>query len=186
MTVPARHRTPSGFSLLELLVVIAIMAVVASAGAMALTGGSKSVRGAASVAASLFNQARTEAILRGSETLVLVDTNYVPSRPDTYVRMAIYSTNEGLLSKWTLVPGRAAVHPDKTTRNLTNITGINNGNKSGQYLFFRYLPNGQASIAGSGGQFVLKPSAGGSNELAGFRVQRMGRVTFFEDPSAIP
>ena len=87
-----RHRTlNAAFSLLELLVVIAIMAIIAGAGVVALGGaGGRSPQGAASIASSVFNLARTEAIMRGTDTLVLVGGMTVGTLFTIFVVPAIY------------------------------------------------------------------------------------------------
>jgi len=34
-------------------------------------------------------------------------------------------------------------------------------------------------------QFVVSPSVGGTNQLYGFKIHRMGKMTFFDNPNDI-
>ncbi len=195
-----RFERSNAFSLVELLVVIAIIAIMATAGTVALTSGGNSVQSASSAAASLFTMARTEAILRRTNTLVLVDTAYNAQRPDNFLRRmtVVYSTNGGAswtqATRWTALPGNAFFNRDASagtgTLPTTNIPSLPGANGSGPYVYYEFLPNGQTSSrqlfvvsrgTAPGGQFQEI----NSTNRAGFVLQRMGRPTFFQSYSEV-
>ncbi len=185
-----------GFSLVELLVVVAILGLMAGAGAVALGGGAKSLQGSAAAASTIFGLARTEAILRNSDVLVLVDTSFNPAKPDNYLRrMAVYSeaTNgAGQIAKWTTLPGNAYFNEALSLASgTTNIPNLPGSTGMGTYTFYKFKPNGQSD---GRAQFVI--SAGsvrngsfleqGTNSRYGFVIHKMGKQTFFADASSIP
>jgi len=183
----------AAFSLLELLVVIAIIAIMAAAGAMALGGsGGKSLNGAAAVASSMFTQARTEAIMRGSGGVVrvIVDADNTSQRPDSYLRRmaVIYSTNSGTswdaAAKWVTLPANASFNTNKSTTSLSmTSSGLPGAFGSKTFFYYEFKPNGQMNTSA---QFVVSPSVGGTNQLYGFKIHRMGKITFFDNPDDIP
>lgn len=179
------------FSLLELLVVIAILGIMAVAGAAALGGsGGKSLQNAASVASSFFSVARSEAILRRVPVRVVVDADSSRPGSESYLRRmaVIYSTNGGttwdVASRWTTLPANAKFNADLST--VTNATmsysGLSGAQGSQRFYYYEFQPNGQIP---SSPQFVVSPLAGGTNQLYGFKVFRMGKLAFLNDPSAI-
>lgn len=187
-------RLPTAFSLIELLVVVAIVAVMAAA----LSGGSKSLSGATSTASTLFGLARTEAIMRRVPTRVIVDTAYDPLKPDNYLRrMAVVVRNDAntgweQVSRWTQLPGQAFYNQDASRKhNSETISGLLGEAGDGPYEYFEFSPSGQAKERA---QFVLSKGIvqggafqeSGSDSRAGFYLHRMGKPTFFTDPSEIP
>ena len=180
----------SAFSLLELLVVIAIIAIMAAAGAMALGGsGGKSLNGAAAVASSMFTQARTEAILRRVPARVIVDADNTSQRPDSYLRRmaVIYSTNSGTswdsAAKWVTLPANASFNTNKSTQQSMTCSEPPGALGSKTFYYYQFEPNGQMITSS---QFVVSPSVGGTNQLYGFKIHRMGKMTFFDTPNDIP
>jgi len=182
----------AAFSLLELLVVIAIIAIMAAAGAIALGGsGGKSLNGAASVASSVFTLARTEAILRGSRGIVrvIVDADNTSQSPDTYLRRmaVVYSTNSGAswdsAAKWVTLPANACFNTAMSTKQDMTFSGLPGSVGAKTFYYYQFEPNGQMNPSS---QFVVSPSAGGTNQLYGFKIHRMGKMTFFDNPSDIP
>lgn len=77
MTVFSFHKRKDAFSLVELLVVIAILAMMAGLGASGLQGvaGGSGVQGAVDLTAGIIEQARTEAVLRGNGSRVLINAD---------------------------------------------------------------------------------------------------------------
>ena len=185
------------FTLLELLVVIAIIGIMATAGAVSLGSGSQSLQGASSIVSSIFGQARTEAIMRGTPVRVIVDTVYNSSRPDNYRRrVALVASADGgstwqQIGRWTLIPGQAFFNAEMSRPNGTmSLAGLP-GAGSGTYGYYEFLPNGQAA---SRGQVVLSAGtvvAGNFQERSpgsrsGFFIHKLGKPTFFADPASIP
>jgi prepilin-type N-terminal cleavage/methylation domain-containing protein len=196
MKSPKRHSL--AFSLIELLVVVAILGIMAAAGSAALTGSSKSLSGATSVASTLFGLARTEAIMRRVPARVIVDTVYDPAKPDNYLRrMAVIVRNEAgtgweQVSRWTQLPGNAFYNKDASRKHdLDSIPGLAGGAAVGPYEYYEFSPNGQAV---GRAQFVLSRGivqGGTFQEMsaasrAGFFLHKMGKPTFFSDPTEIP
>ncbi len=188
-----RHRTlNAAFSLLELLVVIAIMAIIAGAGVVALGGaGGRSPQGAASIASSVFNLARTEAIMRGTDTLVLVDTTYDSAKPDNFLRrMTVTDTTGKLLTRWTTLPSGAYFNQSLSAAGTTNFSG--NPQLPGTCAYFKFKSNGQIDNPAAA-RFIVSPGSVtggtfqeiGTNKRYGFKIHKMGKLTFFEDPASI-
>lgn len=195
MKTPSRI---SAFSLIELLVVVAILGIMAAAGSVALTGGSQSLSGAASTASTLFGLARTEAIMRRVPARVIVDTVYDPAKPDNYLRrLAVVVRNEAgsgweQVSRWTPLPGKAFYNSGASRKHSSEaIPGLAGGAAAGPYEYFEFSPNGQAA---GRAQFVLSKGSlkggafeeAGNRSRAGFYLHKMGKPTFFADPSEIP
>jgi len=191
-------RKKSAFSLIELLVVVAIVGIMAAAGSVALSSGSKSLSGATSTASTVFGLARTEAIMRRVPARVIVDTEYDPAKPDNYLRrMAVVvrnDTNTGWeqVSRWTPLPGQAFYNQDASRKHDSEaISGLLGGAGTGPYEYFEFSPSGQAKERA---QFVLSKGIvqGGtfqeidSDSRAGFYLHKMGKPTFFKDPAEIP
>ena len=183
----------SAFTLIELLVVITIIGIMAVAGAAALGGNSKSLQGATAAASTVFGLARTEAILKNSDVLVLVDTSYNPAKPENYLRrMTVVTTNGTQIAKWTTLPGNAYFNEQWSTKtNSTNVSNLPGAAGSGPYKFYKFKANGQAD---GHAQFVLSTGtlSGGAfttnanSTLYGFYIHKMGKHTFFTDPASIP
>ena len=188
-------RASAAFSLLELLVVIAIIAVVASVGVMALGGpGGRAPQGGAAVASSVFNLARTEAIMRGTDTLVLIDTTYNAAKPDNYLRrmtVAVVDSNLTPLTRWTTLPTGAYFNQGLSESGSTNFSG-NPQLPSGTYAFYRFKSNGQIDNT-SGSRFIVSPGTVnggtfqeiGTGKRYGFKIHKMGKLTFYDDPASI-
>lgn len=186
-----KTRLTAAFSLLELLVVIAIMAIIAGAGVVVLGGaGGRSPQGAAAIASSVFNLARTEAIMRGTDTLVLIDTGYDSANPDNFLRRMTAADSTGkLLARWTTLPAGAYFNQSLSAAGTTNFSG--NPQLPGTCAYYKFKSNGQ--IDSSSAQFVVSPGAivggafqeTGTNKRYGFVIHKMGKLTFFDDPAAI-
>ena len=177
----------AAFSLLELLVVVAIIAMMAGAGVAALGGGGgRGPQGAAAVASSVFNLARTEAILRSAETFVVIDTS--PSS-ENYLRRLSVATNGSRIAQWTTLPSMA--YFNETLSTSAGTINLPDGSQTLACKYYKFLPNGQ--LDGSSLQFVVSPGAiisgnfqeSGTNKRYGFKIHKMGKLTFFNDPSEI-
>jgi len=195
MKTPAK--LSAAFSLIELLVVIGIIAIMATAGVVALGGGSKSVQSAATAASSVFSMARTEAILRRVPVRVIVDTSYNAAKPDDYLRrIAVVAKKEDTtdwepISQWMRLPANAFFNPDVSKRyGSGSMTGV--GGNGTSFAYFEFLPNGQASSPRA--QFIVTRGALAGDQFSelgtanrsGFVVHKLGRMTFFNDPADIP
>lgn len=196
-TKPSRA---SAFSLIELLVVIAILGVMATAGAVALSGSAKSLQGATAAASSMFGLARTEAILRRAPVRLIIDTSFNASKPENYLRRMMIvaptitngSTNwDRQISKWTTLPANAFFNSDMSkTHGQVSISGLPGATGAGSYEYYEFGPNGQSPARA---QFVLSSgSLNGStfveaNEQSryGFFLHRIGKQTFFADAAGI-
>lgn len=193
MKIQRSNCSTRAFSLVELLVVIGIIALISGIGAVAMRDGGHSVQSAANAASSLFSLARTEAILRGTEVRVVVDTNYQPSQPQNFLRRVGVAAlredgNWEMISRWTSLPGNVFFH-----RELSASHGVESmpGLGAGSLDYFAFRPNGQAVEPRS--QFVV--AGGEQNEgvflehgdgnRSGFFVHRLGRISFFQSPSEI-
>lgn len=152
------------------------------------------MQAAATAASSIFNLARTEAILRRTEVRVIVDSNYKASQPENYLRrLAVAARNEDgsweLITRWQTLPGNAFFNPA-----LSQEHGIEEmpGTITGALMFFEFRPNGQASEPR--GQFIVargRQEDGvfiehGESNRSGFFVHRLGKISFFQSPSDIP
>jgi len=137
---PPRPLCGHAFSLVELLAVVGIVAIlsVAAVPVMRGLGGSQSSRATASILVSALEQARTAAILSGTNAyLVLPDANF-PATNYRFVSYAVlrppvdldaddrddFQTNVSLpnwvlLSKWERLPGDLLFSSDRLT-SLTN------------------------------------------------------------------
>lgn len=192
-TLPDGMKTQSlsadAFSLIELLMVIAIIAVLAGVGVAAFGGGGgRGPQGAAIVASSVFNLARTEAILRGTDTLVVIDTT--PSSANYLRRMSVVldGTSNQLIASWTVLPSTACFNQSLSVPAISSTTF---SNLPGTYDAYKFKANGQ--LSGSSAQFVVSQGAvmsgtfqeSGTNKRYGFKIHKMGKLTFFNDPSEI-
>ena len=157
--------------------VVAIIAVVAGAVVAALGGGgSRGPQGAAAVASSVFNLARTEAIMRCVDTFVVVDTTYNSTKPDTYLRrMAVADTNGALIAQWTTLPSSAYfLETLSTPAGTMSLSG-----QTGSFAYYKFKSNGQ--LDGGSAKFVvtLGSANGGifqesdSNKRYGFKIHKM-------------
>ncbi len=186
------HRnSESAFSLIELLVVIAIIAILAGLGGMALGGaGGRAPQSAAVMASSVFNLARTEAIMRGEDMLVIVDIT--STNADNFLRrMSVHDTSTNLRAPWSTLPSPAFFN--QSSSSPLGTTNLTIGGKSGTYAFYRFKSNGQLDHSGGTARFVVSPGAvvggtfevTGTNKSYGFVIHKLGKLTFIDDPASI-
>lgn len=187
-----RRFYPSAFSLVELLVVIAIIAILVGLGGMALGGaGGRAPQSAAVMASSVFNLARTEAIMGGEDMLVLVDIT--PDTDGCLRRMSVRDagTNGTNRAPWTTFPSPAFFN--QSLSSPLGTTNLTIGGKAGTYAFYKFKSNGQLNHPSGSAKFIVSPGSvdsgvfreTGTNKRYGFLVHRMGKLTFYDDPSAI-
>lgn len=180
------HRpVTAAFSLLELLIVIAIIAILASVGVVSLgVAGGKGAQSASVVASSVFNLARTEAIMRGTDTLVVVD---VTPTSANYLRRMSVATNGTLIANWTTLPSTAFFNTNLSTpAGTTNLSTV-----TGTFAFYKFKANGQSDNPAA--KFVVSQGAvvnnafqeTGTNRRYGFVIHKMGKLTFIDDPALI-
>lgn len=179
------------FSLIELLMVLAVIAVLVGVGVTAFGGGGgRGVQGAAVVASSVFNLARTEAILQGTDTLVIIDIT--PNSANCLRRMSVIldGTSNKQIASWTSLPANACFNPSLSNPavSATTFTAI-----PGTYASYRFKSNGQSDNPAGAAKFIVSQGSvvggtlreTGTNRRYGFLVHRMGKLTFFSDPSQI-
>lgn len=187
-----RRVYPSAFTLVELLVVIAIIAILIGLGAMALGGaGGRAPQSAAVMASSVFSLARTEAIMRGEDMLVIIDIT--PGSDNFLRRMSVRDTSANGTNRapWTTFPSPAFFN--ETLSSPLGTTNLTIGGKAGTYAFYKFKSNGQLNHPSGSAQFIVSPGSvdngafreTATNKRYGFLVHRMGKLTFYDDPSAI-
>ena len=163
------------FTLTELLIVMGILALLGSLGVAAFKGGTASdgSRGASYAAATLFDAARNEAIMRKTPTRVIFDTVFNPQAPDNFLRRMTVAyasnsvdsngiptgqTNWMQAGQWVKLPASAyfdnVVGPNgkvRSTPSHSTMTipkgglGANSGGST--YWAYQYFPNGQADYS---------------------------------------
>ena len=199
------RRKDSAFTLVELLVVIAIIVLMAALSVSAFKGGAGSdgTRGASYLAATIFDAARNEAIMRRVPTVVLFDVGTSSTLDTAYRRMTIaYNTNSNpdytsgtgwiQSGKWMKFPANAYFDSARS-RGVGMMTGVQFGaTASSSCVVYEYLPNGQANYSGvspvmkvvfspgmlSGGTFIERPD---KKSLYGFVVNKLGHTQQFAD-----
>lgn len=193
---PARY---SGFSLLELLVVIAIISVLAGLGSLALQSvSSKGVRGGAEVLDSLFSAARSEALLRRSETRVVIESVYDASLPDGFLRRAGIVIRDAAVDppawertgSWVSLPPGAYFNPESSMSTPDGtMSGADFGLGGGTFSYFAFQPSGRRSgparVVVSGG--VVRADGTFASRAAsshGFVVYPLGQRAFLS-PKAV-
>jgi prepilin-type N-terminal cleavage/methylation domain-containing protein len=172
---PPVRLSREAFTLTELLIVMGILALLGSLGVAAFKGGTASdgSRGASYAAATLFDAARNEAIMRKTPTRVIFDTVFNPQVPDNYLRRMTVAyasnsvdsngiptgqTNWMQAGQWVKLPAAAyfdnAVGPNGKSRSTPSDSAMTIpqgglGAKSGgaTYWAYQYFPNGQADYS---------------------------------------
>jgi prepilin-type N-terminal cleavage/methylation domain-containing protein len=201
----------SAFTLTELLIVIAIIALMAGLGVGAFKGGSASdgTKGASYQAATLFDSARNEAIMRRMPTVILFDVGEGGGLDTSYRRMTVaYSTNPSpdftsgtdwiQSGKWMKFPANAYYDKNRSRGLPSPMKKVNFGAaRSSSCIVYGYLPNGQANYFGvtqqplkvvfspgtlSGGAFSERPD---KKSLYGFVVNKLGHTQQFADLNSL-
>ena len=204
------YRNSTAFTLTELLVVIGVIVLMAALGVGAFKGGGASdgTRGASYAAASLFDAARNEAIMRRVPVRVIFDVGNSTVPDTSYRRMTIaYTTNNGTSwtqsGKWIKFPasayfdyGAAGSWQSKVSKDSTGtdkMTGVKFGSSvASSCVFYEYLPNGQINQSGvtpplkvifspgsiSAGTFTERPD---KKSLYGFVINKLGHTQQFTD-----
>lgn len=201
-------RVLSAFTLTELLVVISVIVLMAALGVGAFKGGGASdgTRGASYAAASLFDAARNEAIMRRVPVRVIFDVGNSTTLDTSFRRMTIaYTTNNGTSwtqsGKWIRFPasayfdyGSAASWQSKGT---TTMTAVKFGSSvASTCVAYEYLPNGQINQSGVTPplKVIFSPgtiSAGTFKErsdkksLYGFVINKLGHTQQFSDLASL-
>lgn len=177
--------------MIELLVVVAIIAVLAGAATVSMgVVGSRGPQSAAVVASSVFNLARTEAIMRGTDTLVIIDTT--PTSANYLRRMSVVldGTNNKLIASWTTLPATACFNQSLSTPAVSSTTF---STLPGNYAVYSFKSNGQSYHPAGTAKFVVSQGSvmggnfqeSGTSKRYGFLIHKMGKLTFFNDPSEI-
>lgn len=205
MRCAPRRLRQRAFTLTELLVVIAIIVIMAGLGITAFKGGSASdgTRGASYAAASLFDAARNEAIMRRVPVRVIFDVGTSTSLDTSSRRMTIaYTTNNGTTwiqsGKWIRFPASAYFDYASggsawQSRGTTTMSGVSFGSTpASMCVAYEFLPTGQANQTGVtpplkvvfspgsvlGGKFAERPD---KKSLYGFVVNKLGHTQQFAD-----
>ena len=195
----------TAFSLVELLAVVGIIAMlsVAAVPVMRGLGGAQSTRATAQILVSALEQARTAAILSGTNAYlalpnsntISIDTNY-QTRSYAIIRHTVdldgngrddfqtnVSTASGwvLLSKWERLPGDLMFDSPRLARHaITNPTGLPfpGSVPSSPLRFVGFAPGGALSHT-NGTNGLLFYSQARSNVVDGIKISRFsGRVQY--------
>jgi len=153
-----------GFTLVEMLTVMAIIAIMTGLGVAAFRGGPNGdgTSGAANAGSSVFGQARTEAIMRRTYSVVIVDTN--SSSTGLYRRMMTVYLDTTTTpaapvwvqgSPWVTLPGNNYFDPVYSNPFGTLAPGLNGSTAA--YAYYGFDATGQACILPS----VLSVISGG-------------------------
>jgi Tfp pilus assembly protein FimT len=199
----AKPQKISAFTLTELLVVISIIVLMAALGVGAFKGGGASdgTRGASYLAATVFDAARNEAIMRRVPVRVIFDVGTSSTIDTAYRRMTVaYTTNNGTTwnqsGKWMKFPANAYFDAARS-RGVGTMSSVHFGlTTASSCIVYEYLPNGQANYSGvspvlkvvfspgtlSGGTFVERPD---KKSLYGFVVNKLGHTQQFADLASI-
>ena len=190
------RRRPAAFSLVELLAVVGIIAIlsVAAVPVMRGLGGSQSSRATAQILVSALEQARTTAILSGTNAYLVFpgtafpETNY---QFRSYALVRPKATNHGgpnddfltnnasswiLLSKWERLPGdlqfSAVRLASLTNLSVSNLTVPRNTNWQGSLPAIGFTPSGGLTDQ-TGANGLLFAS---SNKIAGGKASVADRI----------
>lgn len=198
----------AAFTLTELLVVISVIVLMAALGVAAFKGGGASdgTRGASYAAASLFDAARNEAIMRRVPVRVIFDVGMNKAPDTSFRRMTIaYTTNNRVSwnqsGKWIRFPASAYFDYGSAgrwqSRGTTTMSGVLFGSSvASTCLAYEYLPNGQINDQGvtpplkvifspgsiSAGTFTERPD---KKSLYGFVINKLGHTQQFADLAAL-
>jgi prepilin-type N-terminal cleavage/methylation domain-containing protein len=179
----------AAFSLVELLAVVGIIAILAVGTVPILRGlgDSQSSRGAAMILVSALEQARSAAILSGTEVYLALPDRTFPNtnyRSNSYVLLRRKLTNSGgpnddfftnqsspwiVLSKWERLPGTLVFGLTSLTNRLlvTNLAIPGNPDWRGQLATISFNPAGSVN-ADSALRLLFTPSNLVTNQLARF------------------
>ena len=201
-------RVLSAFTLTELLVVISVIVLMAALGVGAFKGGGASdgTRGASYAAASLFDAARNEAIMRRVPVRVIFDVGNSTTLDTSFRRMTIaYTTNNGTSwtqsGKWIRFPASAYFDYGSAgswqSKGTTTMTAVKFGSSvASTCVAYEYLPNGQINQSGVTPplKVIFSPgtiSAGTFKErsdkksLYGFVINKLGHTQQFADLASL-
>lgn len=169
----------TAFTLVEMLVVIAIISILMTAGSIGLSGmGGKGVTSGVATAESLFDEARTTAVGRGTRARVLVAMDLTNNPADNLRRIVIayaeidpLTGEEATPVKWTLA-SRGATLPEQvyfskvySMYSQANRTGFGATSEMslsaptykatyvGKYLFYEF--NSQGICTSPGASFII-------------------------------
>ncbi len=182
------------------MVVIAIMLILASIVSGALNS-NKSTSESAVAVASIFNEARSQAIARQTICAVLVDTDPADTNKGYLSRTTVaYLSNNNFVQTlpWQSLPSGVyyyypahLISDGKLNQISLSSQGIPtfNGVAAPSYDCYMFLPNGQ-SYSSSLCQVIVSPGScdttgtfipRGTNKLYGFAISRMGRPMFIQN-----
>ncbi len=209
---PPKRSQAAGFSLIELLTVIAIMSILMTAGAIgigSILGGKGTTSGVAS-AESLFDEARSTAVSKGTRARLLVDATD-PKDQANYLRRMLVAYEElddngnPQKDQWT-ISGRGIFLPDQTyfsqdfskknqaTGSQLDQMTLSNVSRAFQGNYFYYEFNEEGISTMPGASFIIgtgarpvnsdKPqvTASTKRDFGGFIVWRNGRTSVFRSP----
>jgi prepilin-type N-terminal cleavage/methylation domain-containing protein len=215
-TPRSRSRRLPGFTLIEILTVIAIITILMAAGAIGIgnLNAGKGVTSAVATCESLFEEARTIAVSKRTNTRVMVDINDKAS--ENYLRRIIIAYENVILNPDGSVASRSWVQANrgyempKGTYFSAEYSALEGGGRikeetlggtdikadyHGKYVYYEF--NGEGIFEDAGSSFVVgagvrpkgqepKTTKGAARDFAGFVVWRNGRTSNYRNPEQIP
>ena len=194
-----------GMTLLEILVVVAIVSIMLGGTALSLSDGgrSRAVGGSVPTLAGSLGSARNQALATGEKVRLVIDSVFDATCPDNYLRrfVLMHEVVSGTTTTWetstkpVILPKGVYFSPEFSLP--TGQMSVKFGMDGSQY-YYEFDESGQLSPTSTGinsarmvvtsgfvqdGVVVVPDSA--KNNRDGVMIHRLGRVSYFQNPSDI-